>query len=52
MRPPVETPNMNKPRLRSSKVPVKHAETSLISLLSSGLVPFILTLPQFVKAKQ
>ena len=42
MRPPVLTPNMNNPRLRVSNVPVKHAETSRISSLSSGLVPFIL----------
>ena len=41
MRPPVETPIMNKPRLRISKVPVKHAETRLISSLSNGLVPFM-----------
>ena len=41
MRPPVLTPNMNKPRLRTSNVPVKQAETSRISLLSRGRVPFI-----------
>ena len=33
---------MNKPRLRASKVPVKHLDTRWISLLSRGLVPFIL----------
>ena len=37
---------MNKPRLRTSYgFPVKHAETSRISLLSKGLVPFILSPP-------
>ena len=41
MRPPVETPSMKSPRLRVSKVPVKHAETSRISSLSRGLVPFM-----------
>ena len=41
MRPPVETPSMNSPRLRASNVPSKQAETSRISLLSSGLVPFM-----------
>ena len=40
MRPPVETPSMNKPRLRISKVPVKQVDTRRISSLSSGLVPF------------
>ena len=44
MRPPVETPSRNKPRLRTSNVPVKQAETSRISLLSRGLVPFIVCL--------
>ena len=41
MRPPVETPIMNKPRLRASKMPLKQFDTRLISLLSSGRVPFI-----------
>ena len=43
MRPPVETPSMNKPRLRVSKVPVKHSATFRISWLSRGLVPFIIS---------
>ena len=34
---------MNKARLRTSYVPVKHAETSRISSLSRGLVPFMVS---------
>ena len=42
MRPPVLTPSMKSPRLRTSYgFPVKHAETSRISSLSNGLVPFM-----------
>ena len=39
MRPPTDTPIMNRERLRISKVPVKHAETRLISSLPNGRVP-------------
>ena len=39
--PPVETPSMKSPWLRTWYVPVKHVDTRRISSLSSGLVPFI-----------
>ena len=45
MRPPVETPNMKSPLFRISYVPEKQAETNRISVLSSGLVPFIVSSP-------
>ena len=41
MRPPVLTPNMKRPWLWISNVPVKAAETRRISLLSRVLVLFI-----------
>ena len=42
IRPPVLTPSMKSPRLRVANVPSKQAETSRISVLSRGRVPFIL----------
>ena len=41
MRPPVETPSMNSPRLQTWNMPVKQVETLRISSLSKGLVPFM-----------
>ena len=41
-RPRVETPSMNKPRLRTSYGPVKQVDTRYIPVLSRGRVPFIL----------
>ena len=43
--PPVETPSMKSPRLRTWYVPVKHVDTLRISSLSRGLVPFIVSSP-------
>ena len=41
MRPPVETPSMKRLLFLMAKVPSKDSATFRISLLSSGLVPFI-----------
>ena len=43
------TPIMKSPRLRTANAPVKHAETSRISSLSNGLVPFIIISPFFLR---
>ena len=43
IRPPVLTPSMKSPLLRTEKVPVKHVDTLRISSLSRGLVPFIIS---------
>lgn len=46
---PVLTPSMNRPRLRTSNVPVKAAETRLISSLLRDLVPLMVSFQVQVK---